>query len=111
MSTVALVFSQPSCAQPEAVSPCLQGVENLFERQDRMAHYGPTFCDITWGAGGSTSELTLEIADKMQNMVSRGSLTAWNTWSIAMYCFLAACLRHWIAPIRKTHLCRCVWTP
>ena len=47
-----------------------QGVENLFERQDRMAQYGPTFCDITWGAGGSTSELTLEIANKMQNMVS-----------------------------------------
>ena len=34
-----------------------------------MAQYGPTFCDITWGAGGSTSELTLEIADKMQNAV------------------------------------------
>ncbi|KAK9842600.1 hypothetical protein WJX81_008347 [Elliptochloris bilobata] len=46
-----------------------EGVENLFDRQDRMASYGPTFCDITWGAGGSTADLTLDIAAKMQNMV------------------------------------------
>ena len=26
------------------------------------------FCDITWGAGGSTADLTLDIATKMQNM-------------------------------------------
>jgi methylenetetrahydrofolate reductase (NADPH) len=26
------------------------------------------FCDITWGAGGSTADLTLDIASKMQNM-------------------------------------------
>ena len=60
--------------QLRAACSCLQGVENLFERQDRMASYGPTFCDITWGAGGSTAELTLEIADKMQNMVRRAVL-------------------------------------
>lgn len=47
----------------------MQGVENLFERLDRMASYGPTFCDITWGAGGSTADVTLDIADKIQNMV------------------------------------------
>ncbi len=47
----------------------VQGVENLFDRQDRMASYGPTFCDITWGAGGTTADLTLDIAAKMQNMV------------------------------------------
>jgi len=27
------------------------------------------FCDITWGAGGSTADLTLDIASKMQNSV------------------------------------------
>ena len=27
----------------------------------------PLFCDITWGAGGSTADLTLDIAAKMQN--------------------------------------------
>ncbi len=47
----------------------LQGVENLFDRMDRMATHDPTFCDITWGAGGTTADLTLEIASKMQNMV------------------------------------------
>lgn len=48
----------------------MKGVENLFDRMDRLAFLGPTFCDITWGAGGSTAELTLEIASKMQNMVN-----------------------------------------
>ena len=47
----------------------MQGVENLFDRMDRMATHDPTFCDITWGAGGTTADLTLEIAGKMQNMV------------------------------------------
>ena len=47
----------------------MQGVLNLFDRQERMAVYGPTFCDITWGAGGSTADLTLDIAAKMQNQV------------------------------------------
>lgn len=46
------------------------GVDNLFDRMDRMVSYGPTFCDITWGAGGSTAELTLDIADRMQNEVN-----------------------------------------
>ncbi len=47
-------------------------MENLFDRADRLASYGPMFCDITWGAGGSTADLTLEIAGKLQNMVSGG---------------------------------------
>ncbi|PHT31308.1 Methylenetetrahydrofolate reductase 1 [Capsicum baccatum] len=45
------------------------GVENLFERMERMVTHGPSFCDITWGAGGSTADLTLEIVKRMQNMV------------------------------------------
>ncbi|KAI0511985.1 hypothetical protein KFK09_012619 [Dendrobium nobile] len=47
-----------------------EGVENLFERMDRMVAHNPTFCDITWGAGGSTADLTLEIANRMQNIIS-----------------------------------------
>lgn len=31
-----------------------------------MVKANPTFCDITWGAGGSTADLTLDIATKMQ---------------------------------------------
>eukprot|EP01026_Neomeris_dumetosa_P055067 TRINITY_DN4982_c0_g2_i1.p1 TRINITY_DN4982_c0_g2~~TRINITY_DN4982_c0_g2_i1.p1 ORF type:complete len:598 (+),score=95.62 TRINITY_DN4982_c0_g2_i1:193-1986(+) len=46
-----------------------EGVDNLFERMDRMVSHGPTFCDITWGAGGSTADLTLDIAEQMQNMI------------------------------------------
>ncbi|KAL6746837.1 methylenetetrahydrofolate reductase-domain-containing protein [Haematococcus lacustris] len=46
-----------------------EGVENLFDRLDRMAAYGPVFCDITWGAGGSTADVTLDIAKRMQNVV------------------------------------------
>ncbi|CAI6010024.1 unnamed protein product [Closterium sp. NIES-65] len=45
------------------------GVENLFDRMDRMVAYQPAFCDITWGAGGSTADLTLEIATRMQNNI------------------------------------------
>ncbi|KAG9128921.1 hypothetical protein Leryth_009659 [Lithospermum erythrorhizon] len=46
-----------------------EGVENLFERMERMVAHNPSFCDITWGAGGSTADVTLEIANRMQNMV------------------------------------------
>lgn len=46
------------------------GVKNLHERQKYMNSLHPLFCDITWGAGGSTADLTLTIADKMQNEVS-----------------------------------------
>ncbi|KAH0745321.1 hypothetical protein KY285_006978 [Solanum tuberosum] len=45
------------------------GVENLFERMERMVAHSPSFCDITWGAGGSTADLTLDIVNRMQNMV------------------------------------------
>jgi methylenetetrahydrofolate reductase (NADPH) len=34
-----------------------------------MVVHQPAFCDITWGAGGSTSALTLDSANKMQNMI------------------------------------------
>ena len=40
-----------------------------MDRLDRMASYGPTFCDITWGAGGTTADVTLDIATKMQTQV------------------------------------------
>ena len=37
------------------------GVQNLYERVERMGKLEPLFVDITWGAGGSTSDLTLEL--------------------------------------------------
>jgi methylenetetrahydrofolate reductase (NADPH) len=38
-----------------------QGVQNLYDRMDRMHGLGPTFIDITWGAGGRRAELTCEM--------------------------------------------------
>jgi len=43
-----------------------EGVQNLFDRLGRMLLFDPLFIDITWGAGGSTSALTLEIAEQAQ---------------------------------------------
>lgn len=54
---------------------------------DRMATHDPTFCDITWGAGGTTADLTLEIASKMQNMVC----TVGNPASYVVQCANHAC--------------------
>lgn len=38
-----------------------QGVQNLYERFDRMKLQNPLYMDVTWGAGGSTSDLTIEL--------------------------------------------------
>merc|ERR1712070_1206314 len=46
-----------------------EGVNNLFPRMKKMVSYGPQFCDITWGAGGSTADLTQDIANRMQKEV------------------------------------------
>lgn len=61
-----------------------EGVRNLQERQRRMVKLGPAFCDITWGAGGSTADVTLEVAGAMQQEVS--------TWR------LASVSRGWVGP-------------
>ena len=45
-----------------------EGVKNLYERLDRMGQYEPAWVDVTWGAGGSTSTLTLDICKTSQNM-------------------------------------------
>lgn len=36
---------------------------------EKMVSYGPQFCDITWGAGGSTAELTQDIAIRMKKEI------------------------------------------
>jgi len=38
-----------------------QGVANLYERFERMKQQNPLYMDVTWGAGGSTSDLTIEL--------------------------------------------------
>jgi len=42
------------------------GTENLYLRMERMTSLQPIFVDITWGAGGSTKELTMAIAEYTQ---------------------------------------------
>jgi methylenetetrahydrofolate reductase (NADPH) len=46
-----------------------EGLANLIPRMKKMVSYGPQFCDITWGAGGSTADLTQDIATRMQKEV------------------------------------------
>jgi len=44
-----------------------EGVKNLYNRMDRMkTNLKPLFADITWGAGGSTADLTMEMSLHMQ---------------------------------------------
>jgi len=44
-----------------------QGVQNLYDRMDRMHDLGPSFVDVTWGAGGSSSDLTTEMVKVAQS--------------------------------------------
>jgi len=44
-----------------------EGVKNLHKRILRMKGLGPLFTDFTWGAGGSTSELTLKLTSAAKN--------------------------------------------
>ena len=46
-----------------------EGINNLFPRMKKMVSHGPQFCDITWGAGGSTADLTQDIAIRMKKEV------------------------------------------
>ena len=45
-----------------------QGVQNLYDRIDRMHDFGPAFIDVTWGSGGSRSQLTCEMVKIAQTV-------------------------------------------
>ncbi|MCJ1464511.1 hypothetical protein MMC07_003124 [Pseudocyphellaria aurata] len=45
-----------------------QGVQNLYDRMDRMHDLGPAFIDITWGAGGALASLTCEMVNVAQSV-------------------------------------------
>ncbi|RJE27068.1 Methylenetetrahydrofolate reductase [Aspergillus sclerotialis] len=45
-----------------------QGVQNLYDRMDRMHSLGPAFIDVTWGAGGRLSDLTCEMVNVAQSV-------------------------------------------
>ena len=41
-------------------------IPKMFKALDRLKAYKPLFADMTWGAGGSTSELTMDLCCKMK---------------------------------------------
>ncbi|KAF8074968.1 methylenetetrahydrofolate reductase-domain-containing protein [Lyophyllum atratum] len=46
-----------------------QGLQNLLDRIERMRALGPEFIDITWNAGGRTSDLTSEMVKTCQSLI------------------------------------------
>ena len=46
------------------------GIDNLLERIERMATLNPQWVDITWGAGGTTSDSTLFLSSYIQNYLN-----------------------------------------
>ncbi|KAI0792185.1 methylenetetrahydrofolate reduct [Abortiporus biennis] len=46
-----------------------QGLQNLLDRIERMRSLGPEFIDITWNAGGRTSDLTTEMVKTCQGLI------------------------------------------
>ncbi|THH18453.1 hypothetical protein EW146_g2540 [Bondarzewia mesenterica] len=46
-----------------------QGLQNLLDRIERMRALGPEFLDITWNAGGRTSDLTSELVKTCQGLI------------------------------------------
>jgi len=43
------------------------GVPTLFTNLEKLKAYAPLFADVTWGAGGATSDLTMELCIKIKN--------------------------------------------
>lgn len=41
-------------------------MQNLYDRIERMQRFGPEFIDVTWGAGGSSADLTTEMVANAQ---------------------------------------------
>ncbi|EIW70532.1 hypothetical protein TREMEDRAFT_43239 [Tremella mesenterica DSM 1558] len=46
-----------------------QGLQNLFDRIERMRNLGPEFIDITWGAGGKNADLTSNLVQTCQEQL------------------------------------------
>jgi methylenetetrahydrofolate reductase (NADPH) len=57
---------QPSFSFEYFPPKTAQGVQNLYDRMERMYDFGPKFIDITWGAGGRIAELTCEMVVQAQ---------------------------------------------
>eukprot|EP00437_Effrenium_voratum_P032418 CAMPEP_0181476124 /NCGR_PEP_ID=MMETSP1110-20121109/41548_1 /TAXON_ID=174948 /ORGANISM="Symbiodinium sp., Strain CCMP421" /LENGTH=811 /DNA_ID=CAMNT_0023601403 /DNA_START=55 /DNA_END=2490 /DNA_ORIENTATION=- len=79
-----------------------EGVENLRKRIVKMKALGPLFTDFTWGAGGSTSELTLKLTSAAKNefgCVANMHLTCTNQSSEMTGNALEDCKKHGVRNI------------
>lgn len=45
-----------------------KGIENLYNKVYRMSRQNPLFVDLTWGAGGSTSDLTMQMSTNFKKL-------------------------------------------
>ena len=56
------------------------GVTSMFQALEDLRVYAPLFCDMTWGAGGSTSDLTLSLCKTIteRRVVANMHLTCTN---------------------------------
>lgn len=61
--------SDPTFSFEFFVPKTSQGVQNLYDRMDRMYQLGPQFIDITWNAGGRLSNLTNEMVATAQSAI------------------------------------------
>jgi methylenetetrahydrofolate reductase (NADPH) len=79
-----------------------EGVKQLYERMNRFKEQGPSFFDFTWGAGGSTSDLTLELTKNSQdkyNITTNMHLTCTNMEATLVTKALDECKAHGIRNI------------
>ncbi|KAJ2890105.1 methylenetetrahydrofolate reductase 1, partial [Coemansia aciculifera] len=51
-----------------------QGLVNLYDRIQRMGRSGPAFVAVTWGAGGTTAQRTLELSEACQGIYGLNTL-------------------------------------
>ncbi|KAH9446266.1 hypothetical protein Pst134EA_030187 [Puccinia striiformis f. sp. tritici] len=65
----------------------IDGLSNLYARIQRMANLKPSCAHVTWGASGSTSDTSLEIAAMVQDQLS-----------------IPACLHLTCTNIQRSHL-------
>lgn len=40
----------------------------MYDRMERMQRFGPEFVDVTWGAGGTSADLTMDIVATSQSV-------------------------------------------
>jgi len=78
-----------------------EGVSTLYKVLEKLKAYNPLFADVTWGAGGSTSDLTLELCRgiKERGVAPNMHLTCTNMESSLIDAALKGCKESGISNI------------